>query len=542
MRFVDNIGQLGYYTHNAPIPCYCEILLNANDLMLQGQMTGIANSGYIAGVYVYSADGLTQYEDATSFFNVYYFAQGTSRYFNLNLKSFSPAMCAYGCWILKVIITLQIGSDFITVFSKLTDRYCQPNCCEVPSGITVDQNDVDVLTPASTSVMVDDCGNQYITVKAVFTCYSLELNQYFGIPPQVIQGSASFGYSKTLNLKGRIVERPRTINRQVSFNCTLQRTETFIPYLLEQTEVPLLPAWKMQEVEDMFTADYLYVNGNEYQFAGGEIFEQLNVRWELFKLKTTVQGCITRQTFGCSIPCSGDQSLSFLIPSNYSGGFFYDENRQLIAQTFDELLNWYSLQPNVSLVTDTSGDYDNTAYSFTVQFNGYLASSFYVGGTYPSNRIFGTDTPNAPIVTCALPDMGTPIIVDAICDDPDMGTPIITDVPGTDYTLLDAGNWMQGADSKIIISGHSAKIALSVTNTTMGSTGDIVQFNDVIGYIPFEARPLEAASFSNTASGDIPAGNYVLFNTDGSILYSGTLMVGASNTLTITINNLFYGT
>ncbi len=543
MRFVNSITDLGYYTHNAPIPCYCEILLNAGDLMLQAPFVSNLNNGLVTAVELYSADGLTYYGDVTNYFSVYYFVQGGVRYFNLTLNSFAPAMCANKCWILNVIVVGNVNGNFVVLFNKFTDRYCQVDCCQVTSDVTVTQNGFQVQAPTTPDSVVDDCGNEYIVIKSVFTCFSLELQQFFGIPPNVIQGTASFGYSITLNLRGRIVERPRTINRTISYNCELQRTETFIPYLLEQTEIPLLPSWKMKEVEAMFTADHLYVNDKEYQFSGGEIFVQLNKCWELFKLIATLQSCTIRQTYGCQVPCTSDQSLSFLIPANYNGTGFYDENRQRIADTFDQLLLWYTGQPNVTFVTDTSGDYENTTYSFTVQFDGFLSSSFYAGGTYPANRIFGTTTPNAPIIVCQMPDLGTPVIMSMSCQDPDLGTPVVIDIADTVYTISDSGNWIQTADSKVSIDSFgNARLEINVNNSTVGVDGEIVNISQIIGLISYAGRPTLPVNFTNSDSSDIPVGNSMLINPDGTILYTGTLTVGTSDILNITINNIFYGT
>jgi len=141
MIWIYDINDLQYYHPVPGFPCYCDPLVYPEDLLLQaliGGSTDVVGSGLAVKIEVYSNDGQTFYEDASSYFNwVYTIAPNGNKYVNIQLgNGFSPAMYTYGSFILKVTITSSLGDFVMTHFGAFTESYCIP-CCPVPSDITI---------------------------------------------------------------------------------------------------------------------------------------------------------------------------------------------------------------------------------------------------------------------------------------------------------------------------------------------------------------------------------------------------------------------
>src|SRR5690606_16379871 len=101
----------------------------------------------------------------------------------------------------------------------------------------------------------------------------------------------------------------------------------------------------------------------QFQFAGGVIGERFYSCWDLFKISITLQDCTVRTDFGCG-DCETISAQEFLVPQNASGNVFYTQDKQSVGD-YDGLLEYFE---NIGFtVSDTSGDYENTYGSFTVQ-------------------------------------------------------------------------------------------------------------------------------------------------------------------------------
>src|SRR5690606_5402149 len=109
----------------------------------------------------------------------------------------------------------------------------------------------------------DQCGEKLVRLISRFPCYDAFTGEYYAIPDDVIGGSADFAYTKVTSIRGRFVQRPREIVRQISYNCKLQRSESARQFLLEGYDI--FPAWKMDEIEGQLHAPYLWVE-TEYQY------------------------------------------------------------------------------------------------------------------------------------------------------------------------------------------------------------------------------------------------------------------------------------
>lgn len=472
MIWANSIADLQYYNQPPPpAPCYCEHLVYPSDLVLQASFS--PSFGTLDfDVELLTPDGLTQLElpaTTKNYFQWYFFIYNGVYYANIRLKTYSPVMCTKPCWILKVTITNKTTGQVI--FDKYTQRYCQTTCCDVPRGITFEPADIENPSEAltvSTSVPLSNCNKPLIRIEVEFPCLDNQLGDFYGIPTSVISGTASFNFKKITNIPGKIRQRPREITREISYNCNLQRAESFKPYILESiSDQGIFPTWKLNELEGMFHAPEIMVTDfftqNTYQFAGGIIAEQVYKCWEIFKLKTTLQTCTVRQVFGCNESCEPISAMAFLMPQN-STGTYYDENNQAIGD-YEDLLNWYRGQNGITEVTDTSGEYDNTAGSFTVEGTGYIPTFFYYNGISPRNRVYGTFTPVAPVIACAMPVLGTPIVEDDICITPVLGTPIVTDEAEDTADVYSYGNWVVSEDSEVILSEGYGRLYISTIRT-----------------------------------------------------------------------------
>lgn len=532
-------------------------------------------TSYTATFLVYSADGLAQYEDATSYFDIYIASipNSPTHYLNAKLKSLSPAMCSHPCFIIRLIVQ-NAGGQY--VFDKYTERYCQSTCCDVPRGITSSQDSLSTSgddspvnpdSPKQPSRPTTDCGNPLIRIISQFSCKDLFSGNYYGDPATVYSGSATFNYTKISSIQGRIVRRPADIQRTISYNCKLQRSESFVPYLLEGYD--MLPAWKMAEIEGQLHADHIWVDDyvvyKEYQFAGGVNFAKVQGALgcdEVFKLSTTLQDCTIRQTFGCDT-CEVLNNY-FLIPNGYSGdGWFYDENGQFIASVYDGegsspfvlgLLDWLRNQQGITGVTDIDvSGFDCEIYALVqiTSNGGYVPTTLYYDSPTARNRIFllrledVTDicgyTGNNP---CAKPVNDTVIISDFVCNTPVNDTVIITEVTPTDLTITDYGAWIidGGGTTASVYAGQVSMDIKSVNTTTItGVAGETVYLtNEVIGVISADGRP-DTSVLLNEANG-LPADVFMVVNSNGTIMFTGATILTDDNEATIEYTGLVYNT
>lgn len=168
MVWIDNISDLSYYNTLPGMPCYCDPLIYPEDLILQAFLGGsydVIPSNVTVKIEVYSSDGTTLYEDATSYFNWVVIASPSgNKYLNLQLgNNFSPAMYSHGSWILKVSVSGSVsgslGSIHYNVFEKFTEQYCSPCCPTQPGDITI--SDTDTQEGEYSEL---DYGNEYYNI------------------------------------------------------------------------------------------------------------------------------------------------------------------------------------------------------------------------------------------------------------------------------------------------------------------------------------------------------------------------------------------
>ncbi len=568
MIWFNSISELQYYNPTPNGECYCESLLQPNDMQLQGLLFNGANP-YTVTLYVYSADGLTQYADATTYFDIYT-AKATNGqdYFNARLKSFHPTMCLYKCFIIRAIVV----SGGLTIFDKWTERWCQNDCCDTVSGVTYAQEGLAVIpsdgvTPVRTNQpLLTSCGDPVIRIISRFECIDEFTGEIYGDPIQVFSGAAEWNFTKITTTTGRIVPRPRDITREISYNCRLQRVESRPTYLLEAYE--MFPAWKMLEIEGQLHANRLwvddYINQKEYLFTGGTPFAKVEGALsctELFKLETPLYECTQRQIFGCTTLCEATNNGYLIIPASYNDGGFYDENGTLIATVLDGtevspyavgLVQWLASQDGITSVTviDITG-YTCEDYTYAivqVQGNGYIPTFIYIDSPTSVNRIYTNITNDADALCdyigetpCAKPVLWNIAVTDMVCATPVIGDIVVETITPTDLLVTDYGSdWVQSTSSGAL---YNTEVSLSIetTNTSIiaGIGEDFVLTAVTIASIQAEGRPTTTVvltSDNSTLTGD----TIVAIFPTGEIQVSGTFTITVTDELTLDFDNLTY--
>lgn len=566
MKWFDSISQLEFYNPTPDGLCYCDSLIQPNDMQLQGLLFNGA-APYTVTLYLYSADGLTQYADATAYFEVYT-AKATNGqdYFNARLKSYHPSMCLYKCFIIRGVVT----SGGLTIFDKWTERYCQTDCCDTVSGVTYSQDGIVTsgggtgTTPIPTNQpLLSACGDPLIRIISRFECIDQFTGEVYGNPAQVFSGAADWNYTKITTTTGRIVPRPRDIIREWSYNCRLQRTESQPTYLLEAYE--MFPAWKMLEIEGQLHANKLwiddYINQKEYIFSGGTPFAKVDGALdctELFKLQTNLYECTQRQIFGCTTICESTSNGFLIIPASYNDGGFYDENGLLIATVLDGdeaspyavgLVQWLRSQDgitDVTVINITGYSCEDYTYAIVqIQGTGYIPTFIYIDNPSTANRLYTIVTNDTDVLCgyigetpCARPAIDI-TISSMVCETPVL---VITVEEITPTTLIvsDAGDWVQ-TSSLAEVYGNQVTLSLDTVNSSIiaGVGETFILGQSLVGSISVLGRPTDEIALNSENSpltGDI----VVVIRPTGEILVSGTFIIAVEDELTLDFDNLTY--
>lgn len=539
MIFVSDISQLQYYNTPPGGICYCDALVKPSDMTLQAPLDFNGTGTYTMLIEVWSPDGLTNLENATSYFDYFFFVNPiTLRHtFMVRLKAFSPAMCIHKCFLIRVTVT----NAGITYFQRFTERYCQSTCCTVPviSGITqaavvedigiISSDDPVPTAPPAPGLI--QCDPDYMELVTWYECYDKQTGEYYGTPGIILSGDPSFTYTKVTNLLGILQQIPREITREYSFNCILQKTESTRLYEVKSRE--LFPPWKMNEIENQMHSPNIYIDNVRYEYNGGTIFEQITIPRYCFyqyKLIMTVNDCNIFQIHGCGDACNTNgATLSFMIVQGAEQ--YYSENRNLVATDADELMNYFR---NLTGVTDVvaldPGDFDcDFDFGFTVySTSAYVPNSIFVGQPQPQTRVFGlSDEELAAICTSIIADpipvLGTPVISDDTSATPVLGTPTITDYDEVAIAIYPAGAW-EIQDSSAVLSQGLMTVTFNFRNPDyplIGSPASLPVFADFIASFDVEGWPRYMATISPANNEQIPADTVMTIDENGYVRYYG---------------------
>lgn len=568
MVWLNSISELQYYNQPIDIPCYCSTLIYANDMTLQGSFPASSGS-YTLVMQTLSADGLTTYETSTANFG-YYFGVNpitAEHFFNARLNAFTSIMCTYACYIIHATVTDNITG--VIVFDKYTERYCQASCCDIARDITFAQDGIDggvgvadnpttatgvapVLPPSLSKV--SECGDPIITLRTAFTCYDYFDGYYYAIPNTVLSGDATFSYQRITNMRGKIAKRPRSIERTYSFNCRLQRVESQRVYVFEGYEY--FPAWAADEIESQLHSNVIYVDDVQYQFNGGTPFSMASDCKDVFRLKTELADCVQRQVFGCNTDCVTTNfdgaARIYIVPSAYQDGYFYSEDRQLIAQNYDELLDYFrGLDGAVSVAEVATSPLSCEVFgAFTITGYGYIPSSFYYDYPINSNRVFGTVLDSVDEicptygVTCASPVTGAYYVEEQICAAPVTGSYYVEDDNSDVINITGYGDWSNDGTSGGTVDSGVATITIGVGNPFLIANPDspaapVFVNGDIIAVIGSNGRP-DITLYFDSDNSILPEDVSVSIEPNGFVRYYGEATDTATDQAIITIENLVY--
>lgn len=579
--------KLQYY--NPPATgCYQEYIVYPADILLQGIFSG-GSSTFSLKIEVYSTDGKTLYEDATSYFE-YYIASNPYQtglfFFAARLKSFSPAMCSHKCFVLLATITdAQNGIHFIS----FTEQYRVADCCDVARGVIIDTEGFTVglepfvefpgggndgtgqtipgeppdtprnfpIPPPQPQQPTGACGEKLIRIISAWDCEDKFTGEVYS-GGNVIQG-AYFSFVKITNCHGRIVPRPYEISKQISYNNALQRVESSKQYLLECYDY--FPTWKMEELMFQMHAQHLWVDNyntyRAYRYTGGTPLSKVKGARdcdEIFKLEATLSDAVIRQTLGCGNSCATVTTASyFMIPSTYSGGSFFDGNGTPIADSVEQLVTWFGSQNGVTTAVemDTSG-LDCVVYgAIKVEGLSLIPTSIYYDMAINKTKIYAIKTDDFINICgeiggqiCLSPAIGSIIETDAVCETPVAGSITEEDITPEEVTLTSYNNWSISTPPDTQASKYAGVVTFSLltTNTSFTEvTGDDKYFaNETVSIISPNGRPAAQRVLTNANNTSIPAGITLVINPDGTVQVNGTVTFIADNEFTFDFNNITF--
>lgn len=535
MRFITDISAPDS-ANACGAPCYCEKIMYASDMTFQlspdSQSFYNLDTTFIV-IDVCNPEG-TVLEDATSYFEWGTFKIGNKKYLNARLKTYSPAMCNNSCFRVKVSITpiYPPPSLNIPVYIGYSELYCLDSCCDIPRGIIIG----DQSGSSDVTFIQGDCTKPMVRLRGVFPCYDHEGN-YYGLPSSIISGTTAFAYAPVQVFEGVVNQNMREITVQASYNCKVQRTESFRSWQVVSNEP--LPPWKMEEIENALHAPEILLNdtGNINEnarfvfFGGGTAFEQPYGRWQRFRMNATLRECEKRVDFGCGDVCpTGDGELMYYaIPADYNGGGYYNDGKEYVAASDLALIGYLQAQDNVLSVTDVTANYSGYHLVLEVEATDTMSLPVYVYYDFATTayRVYASQQePSDIVVPCQPVTIGTVTTENMVCAKPVIGEVVSESIPDGDVVYIHPQNgWQQG-----YLMPPYDFMARRYDNFVKISFMDAVNFgyiynppafphnffaNELIGTLSANAIP------SQTRIVELPNGRTFTIDTNGNLYYSG---------------------
>lgn len=526
MRFITDISAPDS-ANACGAPCYCEKIMYASDMTFQLSPNSqqFYNLGTSIAIHVCDPEG-NVIEDATSYFNWWTAISGGRKYMTARLKTYSPAMCVNSCFRIRVSIIPTTG---IPVYVGYSELYCLDSCCDIPRGIITGGNTSDqdiTFTPG-------DCSKPMVRMWGKFPCYDHDGN-YYGWPSSIIDGTISFPYNPVHVFEGVVNQNMRDITIQASYNCKVQRTESFRSWQVVSNEP--LPPWKMAEIENALHAPEILLNdtGNvnintrTVFFEGGTAFEQPYSRWQRFRMNATLRECEKRVDFGCGDVCpTGDGELVYYaIPADYSGIGYYNEVREYVAASDSALIGYLEAQSNVLSVTDVTANYSGYHLVLEVEATDTMSLPVYVYYDFaaPAYRVYASQQePSTIVVTCQPVTIGTVTSENMVCAKPIIGEVVSESMMSeTEVFITFQNGWEQGTAQPWIASVSGGVVRISrMDAVNYGYPYDPPTFpleyfaNEFIGTLSANARPSQTRTIS------FPDDRVFTIDTFGNLYYSG---------------------
>ena len=410
--------------------CYCELLVTANDLMLQGFLDHAIDNSWTIKIEAYKTDGTTLISDITNSFTWFYATKSDGTpYFAAMLKSFPTILCGE-CFILHVVI----ANGNSRIFDQWTAIYCIASCCQIATGTTIVDDTGNTIPYSSDPLPVVDnttsgkCMRNVIRIEGIYDCEDNFGDNYYGEPGSITGGnSTGFVYRRITNLQATFFRSKREITKEISFNCHTQKVTSTKTYELQSFEV--FPEWKVEELEDMLCAPYIKIDGSYFLYTGGEdpfsVINPRNCNNRLYKFKATLRDCSIWQIFGCDSPCISKNTLFFGFMKQSNA--YYNENTSLIGNTITEVENYLKAQNGTYNVTEQTPILPYPYYKILkVESKGVIPSYIYDDHIGFDARVYGKELDETNpdynslfnVSSCAIPVIGTITFIDQVCATP----------------------------------------------------------------------------------------------------------------------------
>ncbi len=553
MRLVNDISDLHQYTKCKNDLCYHEPFDSPADILIQDTLPPTApGSTFDVHAYVMSADGTQQLSNLAGFFDclIGQDIKGNP-YFNLRLTEDATLPT---CFLLRIVITALSPCFTPAIATKTLVVPDTDNGVPAGSGTPTAQTIYDKYTEPYQLLSAYCAGQSSMLLEGAFACYDMQ-GGYYGDAKNVLQqicaGSSEncqFQYASRHIIRGRLKRLPTDIKRTVSeYNCRPVRTDYAELYTLEGFD--LYPEWKVREIERVFTAAAVTLNGKEYVFRGGAIFEAEKIACSCsFLLAAKIERCTQSTEYGCEADC---QTLCtyYIIPGAAKNQTYLDNSGTLIGATFTELLNWFRSRTGVNTVTeiDVTGVSCAAVGAFKVDSDGTLPGFFYWGEAVSNKKVYGQlgncdsfDVCKSQPEKCVTPAITSAEMV-SLCDTPGIASAEFVDpVENTNCLVSDEGDWVVQSGA-VISRSPSGLVTLQFTvrNTAYASMSPTTVITEYIAILAGQCglgSDNQTIASSSQPAGAMPAGSTLYVQTDGSLLYSGVVSAVNSSYAEITIN------
>lgn len=398
---------------------------------------------------------------------------------------------------------------------------------------------------------VDDCGTPIITLSI---SNDGEDSVFNGMSKGVLLQGAALGYTKKINIRACITRLPREITRQVSRFCRTQKVESEVKYLIEGYDS--FGTNKMAEIEDMFHAKHIYINGVEVVFDGGTIFEKLSPNsTNEFRLSATIRECKKQALFGCvsitkdilgntieqgGIMSTNDLTFNYAIPANAPNANVYNQNKMLVSNDagYNGLVSYFEGKQNVEsaslmpLVDLNQIPSKPKAVVQVVTNDGRSPESYiYSGGTSDAQRIypvvmsesgaFDEIANGVDLTICGAVTIATPIVTAiSVCAAPTLGVVL---VERHECAIEPIASWTKDieANNKIYYKNRERRFLINIKSAFYGDNPSPILIDETVAVIMGDCLPQNDIVLTNTDNAQIPVGSTLTIRSNGEVKWYG---------------------
>lgn len=502
MRLVTDITELTqYHLCERELPYY-EPFSNARDINIFYQLDSIADT-YDINIEAFSHDGRTYFENVTALF-YWVVAKDVNGHPYFVAKGIANSQ-------LPQLFVLKITINAIALFTEPYESLGQ------------------------------GCQHPVLMLEGDFVCYDKAYGNYYGNPTHVVASNfcspgtslCELRYENTTIIRGRLKRLPTDIKRNVTED-TCRSISTTVAALYTLEGFTVFPEWKMAEIENIFVANSIRVNRDEYVFRGGNIFEDDDVPCGCgFLLKAKIESCPMTTEYGCETVCK-TTCVFYTIPAARKDQKYYSDKGQPIAENHSQLLSYFQSEYGVEEITniDVSQLDCQIVAAFKISGSYALPPYFYWGEIVPANKVMmkvrycdWTDLCESIPPNCITPLIELAEFTNG-CTTPEIASANFTDPSaGFGSCLFEAAEDWTDEGTTVTHSSTEVSIDLKVSNSSLAPG----YFTQNVGSIGAGCRP----QYMRTVV--IDSTNVYIFE-DGKILVVGLLTSGTSLDLEITYN------